>query len=378
MNKEVSNLIYADNAATSPLDPEAFEKMKPFMIASFGNASQPYRFSKDAKEALQWARSTVAQCIHALPEEIFFTSGGSESDNWAIKGLLDKEDKRQIITSTFEHHAILHSCKTVERLGFPVTYITPNREGHVEVETLEKALDRETKLVSIMMSNNELGTIQPIKELCQTAHQHGALFHTDAVQSMGHIPIDVRDLDVDMMSASSHKFNGPKGIGFLYIKKGTAIYPYMDGGAQESGLRAGTENIAAIVGMAIALQNNCKRLAEHQAHLKQLEHILLSQLDESGIDYQRNGTAPQVPGNMSLSFKGKEGEMLLHRLDLKGIEVSTGSACNSEKTEISYVLQSIHLEESYAIGTIRVSLGRYNTEEEAASIAEALIQICKE
>ncbi len=370
-------MIYADNAATSPLDPEAFEKMKPFMVSSFGNASQLYSFSRDARKALQWARETVAACIHAKPEEIYFTSGGSESDNWAIKGLMEKGDIRQTITSSFEHHAILHSCETIERLGFPVSYVSPNREGRITPGALEKAMNQETKLVSIMMSNNELGTIQPVKELCEVAHRYGALFHTDAVQSMGHIAIDVNDLGVDMMSASSHKFNGPKGIGFLYIKKGISIYPYMDGGAQEFGRRAGTENVAAIVGMAVALQNNYKDLTNHQDHLKQLEHIILSKLNVSGIDYQRNGTAPQVPGNMSLSFRGKEGEMLLHRLDLKGIEVSTGSACNSEKTEISYVLQSIGLEKSYALGTIRVSLGRYNTEKDAQAIADALITICQ-
>lgn len=370
-------MIYADNAATSPLDPEAFEKMKPFMVSSFGNASQLYSFSRDARKALQWARETVAECIHGEPEEIYFTSGGSESDNWAIKGLMEKGDTRQTVTSSFEHHAILHSCETIERLGFPVSYVVPNQEGRITPEALEKVMDKETKLVSIMMSNNELGTIQPIKELCKVAHRYGALFHTDAVQSMGHIVIDVNELAVDMMSASSHKFNGPKGIGFLYIKKGTPIHPYMDGGAQESGRRAGTENVAAIVGMAVALQNNYKALSVHQKHLWHLEQIILSKLDVAGIDYKRNGSAPQVPGNMSLSFKGKEGEMLLHRLDLKGIEVSTGSACNSEKTEISYVLQSIGLEHDYALGTIRVSLGRYNTEEEAQAIADALIAICQ-
>lgn len=377
LSKEVLSLIYADHAATSPLDPEAFEKMKPFMVEAFGNASQPYGFSKGVKKALQEAREQVAACIHAHPEEIFFTSGGSESDNWAIKGVLDPGDKRQIITSSFEHHAILHSCQTAARFGFPVVYLMPETDGHIRVPALEKALAVKTKLVSIMMSNNELGTIQPIKELCEAAHGHGALFHTDAVQSMGHIPIDVEALGVDMLSASSHKFNGPKGIGFLYIRKGTPLHVYMDGGSQEWGMRAGTENVAAIVGMATALWNNCQNLKVNQKHLKALEQIILTKLNASGIDYLRNGTAPQVPGNMSLSFKGKEGEMLLHRLDLKGIEVSTGSACNSEKTEISYVLQSIHLEEAYGLGTIRVSLGHENTEEEAEAIADALIQICQ-
>lgn len=371
-------MIYADNAATSPLDPKAFEMMKPYLLEDFGNASQLYRFSKKSREALSWARKTIADCIHAEPEEIYFTSGGSESDNWAVKGLLEKDDDRYTVTSSFEHHAILHACDTIERLGFPVAYVAPNGEGHITEEALVEKLEAlPVRLVSIMMSNNELGTIQPIKELCRLAHAHSALFHTDAVQSMGHIAIDVKNLDVDMLSASSHKFNGPKGIGFLYIKKGTPIHPYMDGGAQESGLRAGTENVASIVGMACALKENVDALEQHQKHLLGLENILLTKLQEAGVSFQRNGTAPQVPGNMSLSFPGLEGEMLLHRLDLKGIEVSTGSACNSEKTEISYVLQSIGLEETYALGTIRISLGRYNTEEEAAQIADALIQISK-
>lgn len=371
-------MIYADNAATSPLSPTAFEKMKPLMLEEFGNASQLYSFSRNPRALLQEAREIIAGCIHAAPEEIFFTSGGSESDNWAVKGLLEKDDYRQAVTSSFEHHAILHSCETIERLGFPVSYVSPDHSGHVTVDALARTLTKKTKLVSIMMSNNELGTIQPIKELCEIAHAHGALFHTDAVQSMGHIPIDVRELGVDMMSASSHKFNGPKGIGFLYIRKGTRIRPYMDGGAQEHGLRAGTENVAAIVGMAAALEENVRHMTANHQHLISLEQIILQALDASGIDYLRNGTAPQVPGNMSLSFKGMEGEMLLHRLDLKGIEVSTGSACNSEKTEVSYVLKSIGLDEAYALGTIRISLGRYNTTEEAEAIARALVQICKE
>ena len=226
-----------------------------------------------------------------------------------------------------------------------------------------------------MYANNELGSIQPIKELCQVAHAHGALFHTDAVQAVGHVEINVRDLDIDFLSSSAHKFNGPKGIGFLFIRKGIELPPYADGGAQECGKRAGTENIASIVGMAAALKANCDNLHENETHLRALEKTLLDRLNTAGIAYTRNGGANTLPGLMSLSFPGKQGEAILHRLDLMGISISTGSACDSKNTEISHVLKAVKLDEELALGTIRISLGKYNTQEEAERIAEALIKV---
>lgn len=368
-------MIYADNAATTRLDIDAFEAMKSFLLDSYGNASQPYSFARPAKKALKDARATIAQCIGALPEEIYFTSGGTESDNWVIKGALQAGNRRAVITSAFEHHAVLRACEHIERMGSPVAYVYPTNTGIVSPEKLSAIITDQTKLVSIMMVNNEIGTVQPIQELCALAHRQGALFHTDAVQAVGHIPIDVHGLNVDFLSASAHKFNGPKGVGFLYIRRGTIIEPFSDGGAQEYGLRAGTENIASIVGMAVALQKNCEEIFTVQPYLKELEQIILSRLDAAQIDYRRNGDEPHIPGNLSLSFKGFEGEMLLHRLDLMGIMVSTGSACDSKNTQVSHVLQAIHADMDYAVGTIRISLGKYNSKEDAERIADALVKI---
>ena len=371
-------IVYADNAATTKLDIEAFEAMKPYLLEEYGNASQPYSFARAPKKQLKEARAVIASCIGASPEEIFFTSCGTESDNWAIKGSsLRNSEKRATITTAFEHHALLHSCEAIERQGFPVAYMWPEKNGTVSAATLERYITDQTYLVSVMFANNEIGSIQPIKELCAVAHSHGAMFHTDAVQAVGHIPIDVHKLQVDMLSASAHKFNGPKGIGFLYIRKGIDLPPYMDGGAQESGLRAGTENIASIVGMAAALKANCSALESNRSHLLSLEKELLSRLDAAGVVYARNGGNDTLPGLLSLSFPGQSGEALLHRLDLMGICVSTGSACDSVNTEISHVLKAIDLDESLAEGTIRISLGKNNLLEEATQIAQALVKIMK-
>lgn len=370
--------VYADHAATTKLDIDAFEAMKPFLLNDFGNASQPYSFARIAKDALKSARVTIANCINADPEEIYFTSGGTESDNWAIKSpsLIDR-DNGTIITSQIEHHAVLHACHALERIGNRVVYLPVDSQGIVQFDTLLNHLSDSTRLVSIMFANNEIGTVQPIKKLCEIAHSKGALFHTDAVQAVGHILIDVKELNVDMLSASAHKFNGPKGIGFLYIKKGTPILPYVDGGAQEFGMRAGTENIASIVAMAVALEKNCNRMACVDAHLIELEECLISQLQEAGLDFIRNGSNERIAGNISLSFRDSAGEMLLHRLDLMGISISTGSACDSKNTQLSHVLRAIHTPSEYANGTIRISLGHENTEEEISYIAASLIKILK-
>ena len=368
--------IYADNAATTKLDKTTLEAMLPWLLEEYGNASQLYAFARKPKKALADARATIAECIGALPEEIYFTSGGTESDNWVIKSSAFSDSKKQVmITSAFEHHAILHSCSTIEHFGYPVVYMSPSNEGYITPENLEKHITENTRLVSIIFANNELGSIQPIQELCKVAHAHGALFHTDAVQAVGHIKINVHELGVDFLSASAHKFNGPKGIGFLFIRKGAELRPYVDGGSQENLYRAGTENIASIVGMAAALKTNSDSLDKNQLHILKLEKQLLARLDESGVVYRCNCVESKLPGLLSLSFPDKDGEAILHRMDLMGISISTGSACNSVNTEVSHVLKAIHLAENYAKGTIRISLGKNNTQQDVENIVTSLVKI---
>lgn len=364
-------MIYADNAATTKLDLEAFEAMKPFLLEDFSNPSQPYSFSRQSKKALQNAREVIAACINANPDEIFFTSGGTESDNWAIKGSAFNDcDKHATITSVFEHHAILRSCAAIEQFGYPVSYLPPTSEGCIYPEILREYISDRTRLVSIMFANNEIGSMQPIKELCELAHSHGALFHTDAVQAVGHVEIDVRELGIDMLSASAHKFNGPRGIGFLYIKKGVKISPLLNGGSQEKLFRAGTENVAAIVGMAKALENNC---ANMEINIKKIKDVSKCFLDNLTVDYILNGNAQNcLAGINSISLKSMSGEALLHMLDLKGICVSTGAACDSVNTQISHVLKAIKVPHEYAGGTIRVSFGKDNTKDEAIKIANEI------
>ena len=368
--------IYADHAATTKLDKDAYEAMVPYLLEEYGNISQPYSFSRSAKAAIKQARETIADCIHALPEEIYFTSGGTESDNWAIKGsALVDADQCAIITSSIEHHAVLHSCSALERMGYPISYLRVTEDGIITPQELERNIPDKIRLVSIMLANNEIGSIQPITQLSAIAHAHHAIFHTDAVQAVGHIKVDMRELGIDMLSASAHKFNGPKGIGFLYIKKGTKMVPYMDGGAQESGLRAGTVNVAAVIGMAVALKKSCEAIDIRKKQLLELERILIGILSAADIEYVRNGSENHLPGNISLSFKNIDGEMLLHRLDLMGICVSTGAACNSDHTQISHVLQAIGLSREYSKGTIRISFGADNTKEDSVAIAHAIKRI---
>ena len=367
--------IYADNAATTKLDIDAFEAMKPFLLEDYGNASQPYALARKPKKALDEARATIADCIGAMPEEIYFTSGGTESDNWAIKGIVEPGKKHWTITSQIEHHAVLNTCGTLERFGYPIVYLPVNAGGTVTPEVLEEAITQQTSLVSVMLVNNEIGTIEPIKDLAAVAHAYAALFHTDAVQAVGHIPIDVNELGVDMLSASAHKFNGPKGIGFLYVRKGTTLSSYANGGAQEHGMRAGTENIASIVAMATALKKNCDEMQQTTEKLRAMEHDFLKMLHAADIDFIRNGAEKRVPGNISISIRGASGEMLLHRLDLKGISISTGSACDSVNTQVSHVIKAIGVPQEYAEGTIRLSFGRDNKVEDATEIARAIISV---
>ena len=361
--------IYADNAATTKLSSSALDAMLPWLQSDFANPSQPYSFSRAAKTAIKESRQIIADCIGASSDEIFFTSGGTESDNWAIKG---STISRSIITSEIEHHAVLNSCKAMAVGAADVKYLRPTNDGVILPDELEKNISA-ASLVSIMLANNEIGTIQPIRELCEIAHARGALFHTDAVQAAGHIPVDVKSLGVDMLSASAHKFNGPKGVGFLYIKSGAAILPLHDGGSQENGKRAGTENVAGIVGMATALKENCERMSETAKRLYGYEKLLIDNL--SGLDFIRNGGENHLPGVINLSFKGASGEAILHRMDLKGICISTGSACDSVNTQVSHVIRAIGVPEEYAQGTIRISLGVDNTEEDVIAITTALKQI---
>lgn len=373
-------MIYADNAATTPLDLEAYEAMKPYWWENYGNPSQPYSMAREPRIALKQAREKIASCIGADTEEIYFTSCGTESDNWVIKeaGCAGLEDgaRTEIITSAIEHHAILNACDSVKGRGCDIKYLSPTSDGIIPVQALQAAISNKTQLVSVMLANNEIGTIQPIQELCAIAHQQGALFHTDAVQAIGHISIDAHKLGIDFMSASAHKFNGPKGIGFLYIRKGIEISSYMSGGAQERGLRAGTENVPLIVGMAKALEKNCSYIEEASKRLTAIESAFLKTLKEKRVDFIRNGSANHhIPGNINVSFRDASGEMILHRLDLKKIFVSTGSACDSQNVQISHVIKAIAVPAEYAHGTIRVSFGKNNTLEDAQCVASEIVKI---
>ena len=368
--------VYADNAATTRLSNKAFECMLPYLQNEYGNASQLYSFARLPKKALKEARQVIANCIGAQPSEIFFTSCGTESDNWVINGAVQQH--LPIVTSSIEHHAILRPCESAKRCGCSVSLLPVTKEGIVLSSSVKEVVHSSCGLLSVMYANNEIGTIQPIKELATIAHENGWLMHTDAVQAIGHTRINVRELGVDMLSASAHKFNGPKGIGFLYIKEGVNWPALIKGGTQENGLRAGTENVASIVGMATALEENVISICENESHLAHLEEILISNLSRSGIAFYRNGAENHIKGNVSLSFPNRSGESIMHRLDLKGICVSTGSACDSKETQISHVLKAIGLEEMLAKGTIRISLSKYNTEHDMMKIVQVLVGILKE
>lgn len=374
--------IYADNAATTKLDIDAFEAMKPYLLEDYANPSQPYSFSRKAKRALKDARETIAECINAEPEKIFFTSGGTESNNWAVKCFSPQEDIHYVITSAVEHHAILNTCKNSNCVHMLVPV---DKYGTVKPEELIKILDRlrksiiscESTLVSIMAANNEIGTIQSIKELAEITHAYDAVFHTDAVQAVGHISIDVKAMGIDMLSASAHKFNGPKGIGFLYIRNGL-LQSFHNGGSQESGMRAGTENVPAIVGMSVALKKNVTKMEQHTAYLNRLTELFLYALRKANVDFILNGhPKDRLPGNINISIKGKSGEGLMHLLDLKGICISTGSACDSVNQQVSHVIKAINVPVDYAEGTIRITFGKENTEQEAIEIADTLIKMIR-
>ena len=375
----MQTFIYADHAATTALSPTAYAAMQPWLQDRYGNPSTLYSLAREPRKAIASARRAIADCIGAKPEEIFFTSGGTEADNWALTGAAFLEPDRQgrVITSRIEHPALLPTCDFLKRMGYDVDYLSVDKFGIVDIQTLESHLKDKAILVSIMLANNEVGTIQPIRELAETAHQHGCLFHTDAVQAVGHIPINVEALGVDMLSASAHKFNGPKGIGFLYIRNGVSIEPLLHGGAQEKGKRAGTENVAGIVGMAEALREHQERLQPDMALLTGLSDLLLTELQCAGHDFIVNGSDNRIPGNLSISFRNVDGEMLLHRLDLIGTSVATGSACDSKNAVLSHVIQAIGVPNEYAHGTIRITLGMDNTAEQMYTLADQISHILR-
>ena len=374
--------IYADNAATTKLDIDAFEAMKPYLLEDYANPSGAYSFSKKAKRALKEARKTIAECINAEPEQIIFTSGGTESNNHAIKHYTVPSDICHVVTSAIEHHSVLYAC---DNSGFERFVVPVDKYGVVSINELEKVLGRErpviascdSTLVTIMAANNEIGTIQPISELSKIAHRYGALFHTDAVQAVGHIPIDVKAMEIDMLSASAHKFNGPKGIGFLYSRN-ALLQSYHHGGAQEFGMRAGTENVPATIGMAVALKKNIEEMNHNTEHLKCLTEVFLTSLRNANIDFMLNGhPTERLPGNINISFKNRSGEGLMHMLDLKGICISTGSACDSVNQQVSHVINAIHVPTDYREGTIRITLGKDNTEQNVLDIADTLIKMIR-
>lgn len=370
--------VYADNAATTKLSETALRAMMPYLTDTFGNASSLYRIGQEAHHGVQAARAAVAAVLGADTNEIYFTSGGSEADNWAIKGvaeLMAKKGKKHIITSAFEHHAVLHTVKKLEEQGFRITYLPVYENGIVKVEDVKNAICEDTALVTIMYANNEIGTIQPVAEIGAVCHEKGVLFHTDAVQAVGHVAIDVKAQNIDLMSMSAHKFHGPKGIGALYCKKGIRLPNLIEGGAQERGRRAGTEAVYAMAGMAAALTEANDALAQNTAKLTALRDRLIDgllQVESSRLNGDRQN---RLPGNVNISFEGVEGESLLLYLDMKGISASSGSACTSGSLDPSHVLLAIGLPHEVAHGSLRLSLCESNTEEEIDYIISCVPEI---
>ena len=370
--------VYADNAATTSVSKKVVEAMLPYMTEHFGNPSSLYGIGQTAASAVRTARQQVAAALGADEKEIFFTSGGSEADNWAIKGaaaLGAKKGKKHLITTKFEHHAVLHTMAALEKEGFKVTYLDVYENGIVKVEDVEKAITDETCLVTIMYANNEIGTIQPIAEIGKLCHDKGVLFHTDAVQAVGHVKIDVKEQNIDMLSLSGHKFHAVKGIGALYCKKGLRLPNLIEGGSQESGRRAGTENVPGIVGLGVAITEMVENLEENYNKTKELRDRLFE--GASKISHSRiNGDKEQrLPGNFSMCFEGVEGESLLLMLDMNGICASSGSACTSGSLDPSHVLLSIGLKHEVAHGSLRLSLNEHNSVEDVDYILEVLPKI---
>ncbi|MBW4828864.1 MAG: cysteine desulfurase NifS [Clostridiaceae bacterium] len=374
----MKNYIYMDNSATTPVKKEVLDEMLPYFSEKYGNPSSIYSLGGKSKNAVENARDRVAKVLGAKSNEIFFTAGGSESDNWAIKGIAyaNKNKGNHIITTKIEHHGVLHTCQYLERQGFKVTYLDVDKYGMIDIDELRESITDETILITIMFANNEIGTIQPIKEIGQIAKEKNIYFHTDAVQAIGHVKINVDELNIDLLSLSAHKFYGPKGIGALYIRQGVKIHSLIEGGAQERNRRAGTENVPGIVGLDKAIELAYENIDEHNEKLIKLRERLIKKVFEKISHVRLNGhPEKRLPGNVSFCFEFIEGESLLLSLDMEGIAGSSGSACTSGSLDPSHVLLAIGLPHEIAHGSLRLSLGDFNTEEEVDYVVDKLVEI---
>ena len=371
-------MIYLDNAATTKTAPEVVDAMLPYFSEYYGNASTIYSLGAESKKAMDHARQTVADSLGAKPEEIYFTAGGSESDNWALKATAEAYESKgkHIITTKIEHHAILHTCEYLEKRGFEITYLNVDRDGLISLDELKAAIRPDTILISVMFANNEIGTIEPIAEIGEIAKEHGVLFHTDAVQAYAQVPINVDEMHIDMLSASGHKLNGPKGIGFLYIRKGVKIRSFVHGGAQERNRRAGTENIPGIVGLGAAVERAMRIMDSKTRKEIELRDYLIGRLENEIPHCWLNGhRTKRLPNNINFSFLFIEGESMLIMLDMKGICASSGSACTSGSLDPSHVLLAIGLKHEEAHGSLRLTLSEETTKEEMDIVAEEVKKI---
>jgi cysteine desulfurase len=376
--KIMKTRIYLDNAATTKTSKEVVDAMLPYFTEDYGNPSSIYEIGQRSKEAITKAREQIAQVIGAKTEEIYFTAGGSESDNWALKAAFEAYSGKgnHIITTKIEHHAILHTCEYLEKQGARITYLDVDENGLVDLEELQKAICPETILISVMFANNEIGTIEPVKEIGMIAKEHGVLFHTDAVQAFGQVPIDVNEMNIDMLSSSAHKINGPKGIGFLYIRKGVKIRSFVHGGAQERKRRAGTENVPGIVGYGVAAKRAAESMEERTKKERELRDYLIERVLKEVPYVKLNGDpVKRLPNNMNFSFRFIEGESLLIMLDMKGIAGSSGSACTSGSLDPSHVLLAIGLPHEIAHGSLRLTLGEDITKEDLDYTLEQIKEI---
>ena len=370
--------IYLDNAATTKMNDKVFEEMIPYLKDNYGNPSSAYKIGRDNKEIIENARKEVAEILNASPSEIYFTSGGSEADNMALKGIaLGNVDKgKHIITSKIEHPAVLDTCKELEREGFEISYIGVNENGIVDLTELENKIRKDTILISIMLANNEIGTIQPIKKISKIAKKNNILFHTDSVQAVGNIKIDVQDMNIDALSLSAHKFYGPKGIGVLYLRDGIKFRKYLNGGHQERNRRAGTENVAGIVGLSKAMSLSYENLEENNKRIIELRNYFINEIKKNIKKIKINGDLEnRLPGNINVSFEFVEADNILHELDKRGIYISTGSACTTGSIESSHALRAIGLSDGMAHATIRISIGKYNTKEEIDYAIKCIVEI---